>query len=215
MNVSSSTVLMMISCRSGFFWMSSCFSAAAACGRIAVEILGRPDRGDGGARRLEVRFGDVLLGARRPARRRRGSRMPLRPKRCGERGWTNSWWWKLLVFSGAAQAQLSMPSGPARIAADAMPRKQAMLHHPRNCVERARQGSWIGNAAKRCIDDQMAAICDERRAVAHPQHRAGRQGRARRRTADRQLGGLEAEAVDLDRQRESGRASPPAWSGRQ
>ena len=87
--VSSSTVLMISSCRSGFFWISCCFSAAGRLRQDLVEILGGLDRGDRGARGLEVRIGDVLCGEGRRGERR-GSRRPRRLKRCGERGWSKS-----------------------------------------------------------------------------------------------------------------------------
>ena len=89
-----------------------------------------------------------------------------------------------LVFRRART--VSMPSAPARMAADAMPEKQTMLDNAGNGVESIRQRSWIRNAAKRCIEDQMPAVCNKRLRRPSSSMSAARKGRGAARLADRQ-----------------------------
>ena len=145
-----------------------------------------------------MRFGDVSCATAGAATRKEGECHCCR-NGAADAAVQNHDCGNSLVFADAAQGFDAVRAGEDRSGRHA--EKEAMLHHPRNSVERARERSWIGNAAKRCIDDEMTAVGDEGRALAHPQRqRAGKAERGRR-AADRELGRPEAEAVDLDRQR--------------
>ncbi len=90
-----------------------------------------------------------------------------------------------------------------------------MLDHARNGVEAQGKGSWIGNAAKRCIENLESAIASD--TARHPYSRSlsspeRPSASAARRNGD--LGRPTAEDVDLVRQGEAPQRLGPAWRRR-
>ena len=78
-----------------------------------------------------------------------------------------------------------------------------MLDDAGDGVQSLGKRSCIRNAAKRCIEDQMSAVCNKRFAVRHPQCQGAVQAEFRGGAANRNLGRLQPEPVDFDRQREA------------
>src|SRR6476469_8250633 len=67
-------------------------------------------------------------------------------------------------------------------------------------MESIRKRSCIRNAAKRCIEDKMAAVCNKSLAPRHPQYNRTGKAELFSRRADRDFGCAQAELVDFDRQ---------------
>src|SRR5690606_30402799 len=81
--------------------------------------------------------------------------------------------------------------------------EESVFDNARDFLESVRKGSWLGNAAKRCVDNEMSAIGDERAVSRHPGLQRARQAEPSRRPLDGEPGRSEAEGIDLHGQRKA------------
>ena len=81
--------------------------------------------------------------------------------------------------------------------------KETMLDDARNGVKGIRKRSCIGNAAKRCIDNEMSTVGYEGLAAGLAQHQRTGKAELFRCLCDGDFGGSETKRIDLDRQWEA------------
>ena len=77
--------------------------------------------------------------------------------------------------------------------------EQAVLDDAGDRLERGRKSIWIGNAAKRSVEDVMAAVGDKGPFAGEPQLDSAGEAEPRRRDLDRSSRGPETKGHDLDR----------------
>src|SRR6516225_10555868 len=79
-------------------------------------------------------------------------------------------------------------------------KEKPVIDHARRRLKRPCQGLWIGNAAKRCIEDIVPAIGDIGSLIGLAKLHSRRQEERAHGTVDGAAGRCEAEGDDLDRQ---------------